>query len=113
MKNKTLTNIYTGEHIGKIDGNIVRTPIGTYRIGDSDLQWLINEAVKRRNFSAMDVKAVGFLIYEDEDEGEQGKWFNTSRPPHDGNMRHHAPRNGPPLQPPPRYRGREQQRLLS
>ncbi|MGF7142791.1 hypothetical protein HNQ56_001209 [Anaerotaenia torta] len=75
MKNKTLTNIYTGEHIGEIDGNIVRTPIDTYRVGDSDLQWLINEAVKRRNFSAMDVKAVGFLIYEDEDK--KGKWFDT------------------------------------
>lgn len=66
MKNKILMNIYTGEHIGEIDGNIVRTPIGTYSVGDSDLQWLINEAVKRRNFSSRDVKAVGFLTYEDE-----------------------------------------------
>ena len=60
MEKQTLANRYTGEHIGEVDGNIVRTQIGTYRIGDSDLHWLINEAVKRRNFSAMDVRAVGF-----------------------------------------------------
>jgi hypothetical protein len=66
---------FLGNFILTLTGNIVRTPIGTYRVGDSDLQWLINEAVKRRNFSAMDVKAVGFLIYEDEDK--KGKWFDT------------------------------------
>lgn len=46
IKNKTLMNIYTDEHIGEIEGNIVRTPIGTYHVDDSDLQWMINEAVK-------------------------------------------------------------------
>lgn len=75
MEKQTLTNRYTGELIGEIDGNIVRTPIGTYRVGDSDLHWLIHEAVKRRNFTAMDVRAVGSLIYDDEDE--TGACFST------------------------------------
>ncbi len=75
MEKQTLTNRFNGEHIGEIDGNIVRTPIGTYRVGDSDLHWLIYEAVKRRNFSAMDVRAVGFIIYDDEDE--KGERFST------------------------------------
>lgn len=48
--------------IGEIHGNIVRTSIRTYHVGDSDIHWLIHEAVKRWNFCPQDVKAVGFLI---------------------------------------------------
>ncbi len=82
MEKQILSNGYTGEHIGDINGNIVRTLIGTYRVGDSDIHWLTSEAVKRRNFSAMDVRAVGFLIHEDEDEkGERYSIFESNGQP--------------------------------
>jgi hypothetical protein len=61
-----LRNKHTGEVIGEIEGNIVKTAIGTYQVGEYDRRWLVNEAGKLRHFTALDVRAVGELISPDE-----------------------------------------------
>jgi hypothetical protein len=65
--NIVLRNKHTGEVIGEIEGYIVHTPIGTYRVGEYDRRWLVNEAGRLRSFTALDVRAIGELIGPDDD----------------------------------------------
>lgn len=62
METITLWNRYRGEKIAEVSRNLVKTEIGIYRVDDYELQWLIDEAAKRRDFSALDVRMVGTLI---------------------------------------------------
>lgn len=57
-----LHNKYTGDRIAEVCGEIVKTDIGTFRVEGYDLKWLINEAPRNRDFSALDIRMIGDLI---------------------------------------------------
>ena len=61
MKEEILTNIHNGQMVGIINGNIVKTNIGTYQVSDADIVWLRKQQ-NRKTFCNMDVKSVGQLM---------------------------------------------------